>query len=78
MNAFQKKGKRFYALSSKKNVLLLLTKKYNMAHLTSEQRYAIAEMNANGYSIKEICELIGKDKSVLSREFKRNSDGRNG
>ena len=49
-----------------------------MAHLTSEQRYAIAEMNANGYSIKEICELIGKDKSVLSREFKRNSDGRNG
>lgn len=49
-----------------------------MAHLTSEQRYTIAQMKANGFSIKDICLAIGKDKSVLSREFKRNSDQRNG
>lgn len=49
-----------------------------MAHLNSEQRYTIAQMKANGYSRKEICLLIGKDKSVLCREFQRNSDQRNG
>lgn len=49
-----------------------------MAHLSSEQRYTIASMTANGFSRKKICEVIGKDKSVLSRELKRNSDARNG
>jgi IS30 family transposase len=34
-------------------------------------------MNAQGYSRKSICEVIGKDKSVLSRELRRNSDSRN-
>ena len=49
-----------------------------MAHLTQQQRYTIGCMKANGFSRKEIGETIGKDKSVLSREFKRNSDGRSG
>lgn len=49
-----------------------------MAHLSSEQRYTIAAMKASGFSRKEICQVIGKDKSVLSRELKRNSDARNG
>lgn len=49
-----------------------------MAHLTSEQRYTIECCLANGKSRKEISLLIGKDKSVISRELKRNADGRNG
>lgn len=49
-----------------------------MAHLSSQQRYTIESMSANGFSRKEIAKVIGKDKSVLSRELKRNSDGRNG
>lgn len=48
-----------------------------MAHINREQRYTIAQMKNNGFSRKEICEVIGKDKSVLSRELKRNSDKRN-
>lgn len=49
-----------------------------MAHLSSEQRYTIAQMKNKAYSRKEICLVIGKDKSVLSRELVRNSDARNG
>lgn len=49
-----------------------------MTHITLEQRYTIAQMNTHGYSRKSICEVIGKDKSVLSRELRRNSDARNG
>jgi IS30 family transposase len=39
-----------------------------MAHLTQEQRHTIAQMKKNGFPRKEICKVIGKDKSVLSRE----------
>jgi transposase, IS30 family len=49
-----------------------------MAHLSSEQRYTIAQMKNNGFPRKEICLVIGKGKSVLSRELRRNSDKRNG
>lgn len=49
-----------------------------MTHLSSEQRYTIAQMKNNGFTRKEICLVIGKDKSVLSRELGRNSDARNG
>ena len=49
-----------------------------MSHLTSSQRYTIATMKSKGYSQKVIAELIGKDKSVVSRELKRNSDLRSG
>ena len=47
-----------------------------MSHLTKEQRYTIARMLQAGYAKKDICTAIGKDKSVLSRELKRNSSKR--
>ena len=47
-----------------------------MSHLTREQRYTIARMLQGGYAKKDICIAIGKDKSVLSRELKRNSSKR--
>lgn len=49
-----------------------------MTHLTLEQRYKIEAYKIAGKSISEISEQIGKDKSVVSREIKRNSDGRSG
>jgi len=49
-----------------------------MGHLTSEQRYTISCMKAQNHKQKAIAEAIGKNKSVVSRELKRNSDKRNG
>ena len=49
-----------------------------MSHLTKEQRYTITQMNEQGYSQKAIAEVINKDKSVVSRELRRNCDQRNG
>jgi len=46
----------------------------NMSHITASQRYTISVMKQQHYSQK----AIGKDKSVVSRELKRNSDQRNG
>lgn len=43
-------------------------------HLTREQRYAISVMYRQGCSQKEIAQAIGKDKSVISRELKRNAN----
>jgi len=49
-----------------------------MSHLTKEQRYTISVMIENRYSQKQIAEAIGKNKSVISRELKRNCDMRSG
>ena len=49
-----------------------------MSHLTSEQRYTISAMLAQNHPQNQIALAIGKDKSVVSRELKRNSDQRNG
>lgn len=49
-----------------------------MSHLTSSQRYTIASMKNSGHSQKAIALSIGKDKSVISRELKRNRDLRTG
>ena len=49
-----------------------------MKHLTKEQRYTISVMLEQGFTQKEIADTIGKDKSVVSREIKRNRDKRNG
>lgn len=49
-----------------------------MSHLTEEQRYTISTMLENGYKQVEIARVIAKDKSVVSREIKRNKDKRNG
>lgn len=48
-----------------------------MSHLTYEQRYTISVMKVQKFSQTKIAESIGKDKSVVSRELKRNCDGRN-
>lgn len=45
----------------------------NKNHLTEQQRYQIAALLQAGHSQKEISILLFKDKSVISRELKRNS-----
>jgi len=47
-----------------------------MKHLTKEQRYTICVMKKQAYLQKDIALAIGKDKSVISRELKRNCDMR--
>lgn len=49
-----------------------------MSHLTQEQRYTIDVLKKENYSLTDIGKRIGKDKSVICRELKRNSDKRNG
>lgn len=49
-----------------------------MAHLTEGQRYTICCMLKQGYKQIEIAKAINKDKSVISREVKRNCDKRSG
>ena len=43
-------------------------------HLTQEQRYTISILLEKAYSLTKIAQIIGKDKSVISRELKRNRD----
>jgi len=49
-----------------------------MTHITQAQRYTICCMLKQGYKQIEIAVAIGKDKTVVSKEIKRNSDKRNG
>jgi IS30 family transposase len=49
-----------------------------MSHLTEVQRYEISALIRAGKTRKEICEFICRDKSVLSRELRRNCDLRSG
>ena len=49
-----------------------------MKHITLEQRYTISAMLSQGFKQKEIALTIGKDKSTISREIKRNCDRRSG
>jgi len=49
-----------------------------MAHLTSEERHTISSLKKSGYKQIEIAKIINRDKSVISRELKRNEDQRNG
>ncbi len=49
-----------------------------MKHLTAEQRYTIQMMLKEGFSRVKIAETIGKHKSVVYREIKRNCDKRSG
>jgi transposase, IS30 family len=59
-------------------VLAPLPKFESMSHLTYEQRYSIAQLRQQQYKLKDIGTIIGKHKSVISRELKRNCDCRNG
>ena len=47
-----------------------------MSHLTVNQRYTICVLKEQGFKQNEIAAAIGKDKSVVSRELKRNCDKR--
>ncbi|MFC2348991.1 MAG: helix-turn-helix domain-containing protein, partial [Bacteroides sp.] len=49
-----------------------------MAHLTLEQRYTIQVLREEKLSQQAIAKRIGKDKSLVSREIRRNADKRNG
>ena len=49
-----------------------------MKHLTREQRYIISKLKGKNHTNKYIAEIIGVDKSTISRELKRNSDKRSG
>lgn len=49
-----------------------------MSHVTVEQRYVISRMLSKNKKLEEIGIAIGKDKSVVSREIKRNRDQRSG
>jgi IS30 family transposase len=48
-----------------------------MSHLTQEQRYTIEILCNEKYSQTAIAKIICRDKSVVNRELKRNSDKRN-
>ena len=49
-----------------------------MAHSTLEQRYTIQVLREEKLSQQAIANRIGKDKSLVSREIRRNADKRNG
>jgi len=49
-----------------------------MTHLTLGPRYEISILNEQGVSKTEIGRNLGKHRSTVIRELKRNSDGRNG
>jgi IS30 family transposase len=52
----------------------LVKKNKNMKHITSEQRYTIYCLLQNGHSITDIAKTIGKHKSTICREIKRNAN----
>ncbi len=60
----------------KNRYIASLLKAANMSHLTQEQRYTISALYKRGIKQKEIAKTIGKDKSVISRELKRNKNER--
>ncbi len=45
-----------------------------MSHLTREQRYTISALYKQGFKQIEIAKTIGKHKSIISREIKRNAN----
>ena len=49
-----------------------------MSQLTKAQRYTISVMRKRNFSMGEIAAVIGKHKSTISRELRRNCDGRSG
>ena len=42
-------------------------------HLTLEEREKLLKYQAKGYSVTAIAKELGRDKSTISRELKRNS-----
>ena len=42
-------------------------------HLGLEDRDTISEMKRNGYKMAEIAEALGRSRSTISRELRRNA-----
>jgi DNA-binding MarR family transcriptional regulator len=82
IDTFSKQKEEYVPLSVLMERLFLhhqiAKKEVAMNHLTKEQIYTISVMRKEGYSQKAIAESIDKDKSVISRELKRNKDQRSG
>lgn len=49
-----------------------------MGQLTLEQRYKIEAYKKLGKGVTEIANYVGRNKSVISKEIKRNANGRSG
>lgn len=49
-----------------------------MSHLTESQGYTISSMLSEGFTQTQIAEVIRKNRSIVSREIRRNRDRRNG
>ena len=45
-------------------------------HLTLEEREKLLYFSAQGYSVTEIAEELKRNKSTISRELRRNRDGK--
>src|SRR5690554_6612611 len=71
-------AKRFPGLAKNFILFLGLYRPKKDGHLTLEQRYKIETYLSLRRNKIEIAAYIGKDKSVISREIKRNADARNG
>lgn len=74
----EEKAKKAFPSAVKCLSLVLLPKITKMGHITNAQRYTISVMLKQGFSKKNIAETIGKDKSVVSREVKRNINPQSG
>jgi IS30 family transposase len=71
-------GNKFPIIRKDMLSLLVVRLKFsNMSHITAEQRYTIDAMKQQNYSQTAIATAIGKHKSVICRELKRNCDLRN-
>lgn len=76
---FFPRGKTLPLVGEKKSPYFVVTTlQKRMGHLTLEQRYKIEAYKSLGKGITEIANYLGRDKSVISREIKRNADGRSG
>ena len=49
-----------------------------MKHITSEERHTIAHLLSQNLSPATVAKQLGRDKSTITREIKRNCDQRNG
>lgn len=49
---------------------------HSYTHLTGEERYHISALRKTGLSLSEIADTIGRNKSTISREIKRNTGKR--
>ena len=44
-------------------------------HLTAQERYLILHHKSNGYSLRQIGEMLNRSASTISRELRRNVSG---